>query len=405
MVDARTLLEARQINWNPFATKNEDAIRASKSHSDVRPAYSRDGDKILHSWSFTRYLGKTQVFFTSTFDMMSSRIIHVQIVSKVGRHIGRVLGFNQDLIESIALGHDIGHPPYGHVGEEILSKISAARGIGYFWHNYQSIRWLHDIESHNLTLQTLDGILCHNGESRSFEVTMFPQKTFQEMKGEMSAIGATNSKEVLNNIRPMTPEGCIVRLCDIIGYIGRDIEDAILLKVIRRDEIPEDISSVLGSSNRQIINSLVTDLIQSFIDDYPEIIAAGIDQKKYTPREDELLRFRFSPGIRQSISNLMSFNYKHIYLHTKFVEQNEIIKPRIETVYNHYLADFKQQKQDSEIFTDHIKFTEEYLAGRNKTTRYGQDEPPELIVRDFIAGMTERYFEALYDKIQAQNKS
>ncbi len=404
MVDARTLLEARQINWNPFATKNEDAIRESKSHADVRPAYSRDGDKILHSWSFTRYLGKTQVFFTNTFDMMSSRIIHVQIVSKVGRHIGRVLGFNQDLIEAIALGHDIGHPPYGHEGEEVLSKISTAQNIGHFWHNYQSIRWLHDIEAHNLTLQTLDGILCHNGESRSFEVTMAPRKTFQDLKSEMATIGETGSKDVLNNIRPMTPEGCLVRLCDIIGYIGRDIEDAILLKVMRRDEIPDEIASVLGSSNRQIITSLVNDLIQSFIDDYPDIIAAGIEQKNYDPRDGELLRFRFSPAISQGISKLMAFNYKHIYLHPEFVAKKDLIAPRIKAVYNQYLEDFRNHDTKSEVFWDHIQFTEEYLAGRNKTTRYGQDEPPALIVRDFIAGMTERYFEALYEKLQTQKK-
>ncbi len=403
MVDARTLLEARQINWNPFATKNEDALRESKSHEDVRPAYSRDGDKILHSWSFTRYLGKTQVFFTSTYDM-SSRIIHVQIVSKVGRHIGRVLGFNQDLIEAIALGHDIGHAPYGHAGEDILSKISAEQHLGAFWHNYQSVRWLHDIEQHNLTLQTLDGILCHNGESRSFEVTMSPHKTFQDMKDEMTKIGSTRSKEVLNSIRPMTPEGCLVRLCDIIGYIGRDIEDAILLKVIRRDEIPQEATEVLGASNRQIINSLVNDLLQTFIEDYPDIIAAGLVQKKFAPRKDELLRFRFSPAIRQAMSKLMAFNYERIYQYPEFVEKKALMEPRIEAIYNHYLEDFRNQNRDSEVFLDHIKFTEEYLAGRNKTTRYGQDEPPALIVRDFIAGMTERYFETLYEKMQARKK-
>jgi len=402
VVDARALLEARQMNWNPFATKNEDAIREFKSHPDVRPDYSRDGDKILHSWSFTRYLGKTQVFFTRTYDMMSSRIIHVQIVSKVARHIGRVLGFNQDLIEAIALGHDIGHPPYGHVGEEMLSKISAAGGMGYYWHNYQSIRWLHEIEVHNLTLQTLDGILCHNGESKSFEVTTAPVKTFEDMRKEMARIQSTNSKEVLSSIQPMTPEGCIVRLCDVIAYIGRDIEDAILLKVLRRDEIPEEASAVIGSTNRQIINSLVNDLLQAFIDDYPDLIAAGLGQKKFTVRNDNLLRFRFSPDIRQALSKLMSFNYERIYLYPEFVEKKELNGPRIEILYNHYLDEFKKQKQDSEIFTDHIKFTEEYLASRNKTTRYGQTEPPELIVRDFLAGMTERYFEGLYEKIRGE---
>ncbi|MHA1734193.1 MAG: deoxyguanosinetriphosphate triphosphohydrolase family protein [Promethearchaeota archaeon] len=396
--EIRERLEARGEFLNSYATRDEDALREIQARADLRSPFFKDSDKIIHSWSFTRYTGKTQVFFTRTFDMMSSRMIHVQLVSKIARHIGRVLGFNQDLIEAIALGHDIGHPPYGHVGEESLSKISNDKGLGHYWHNYQAIRWLRDIESHNLTLQTLDGILCHNGESRSFEVTQAPTKTFEDLTREMETIQGTNSKKVLDGLRPMTPEGCIVRLCDVIGYVGRDIEDAIVMKVIERDDVPEKISEVLGSTNKQIVNTLVNDLIVSFVEDYPEVVFPSDASTVTRGDGGDSLRFHFSDEIREATGELMTFNYKNIYLNPKVVENNKSVEPKMRLLFDVFLGDIEEQDHESPIFYDHIDFTKSYLADRGKVSNYGQEDRPGLVVRDFIAGMTERYFERLAEE-------
>ena len=153
---------------NKYATHNIDAIRLKDSKSDLRPEFYRDIDRIIHSLGYTRYGDKTQVFSNNENDHISKRIVHVQLVSKIARTIGRALKLNEDLIEAIALGHELGHVPFGHVGERILNDISLKNNEGIFMHNIQSVRTLMDIENNgkgsNLTIQVLDGILCHNGE-------------------------------------------------------------------------------------------------------------------------------------------------------------------------------------------------------------------------------------------------
>ena len=155
-------------NLNKYASKDKDAIRLNPIKEDIRPNYFRDIDRIIHSLSYTRYSDKTQVFSNNENDHISRRIIHVQLVNKIARTIGRALKLNEDLIEAIALGHDLGHVPFGHTGERILNKISIENNEGIFMHNVQSVRTLMHIENkglgRNITIQVLDGILCHNGE-------------------------------------------------------------------------------------------------------------------------------------------------------------------------------------------------------------------------------------------------
>lgn len=143
-------------------------MRLNQESQDIRPNYFRDIDRIIYSLSYTRYIDKTQVFSHKENDHISKRMTHVQMVSKIARTIGRALSLNEDLIEAAALGHDLGHPPFGHTGEAILNKISLELGLGYFNHNIQSVRTLLKIENQgkgsNLCLQTLDAIMCHNGE-------------------------------------------------------------------------------------------------------------------------------------------------------------------------------------------------------------------------------------------------
>ena len=150
------------------ACKDDEAIRFEKISDDIRTPFFRDIDRIIYSLAYSRYIDKTQVFSFNEDDMISRRITHVQMVSKIARTIGRALNLNEDLIEAAALGHDLGHAPFGHEGEKCLSKLSQNYNEGYFNHNVQSVRLLMNIENggkgKNITIQVLDAIFCHNGE-------------------------------------------------------------------------------------------------------------------------------------------------------------------------------------------------------------------------------------------------
>ena len=155
-------------NLSSYACKNNEALRFKPEVEDIRPPFFHDADRIIYSLAYTRYINKTQVYSNVKNDNITRRIIHVQMVSKVARTIGRALNLNEDLIEAAALGHDLGHVPFGHAGEAILNRISQEVGEGYFNHNVQSVRNLmfidHQGHGDNLTLQVLDAIMCHNGE-------------------------------------------------------------------------------------------------------------------------------------------------------------------------------------------------------------------------------------------------
>ena len=228
-----------------------------KEEEDIRPPFFHDTDRIIHSLAYTRYIDKTQVFSNSDSDHISKRIVHVSFVSKIARTIGRALKLNEDLIEAIALGHDLGHVPFGHVGEAILNEICIEYNNTYFNHNVQSVRQLMVLENNglgaNLTLQTLDGILCHNGEM-CFANYKPVNKTAEQFKNEYN--NTYIDKTAISKLIPMTLEGCVVRISDIIAYIGRDVEDAIRLNIIKKEDLPSFIKENLGTTNKEIINNL-----------------------------------------------------------------------------------------------------------------------------------------------------
>ena len=226
-----------------------------------RLGFSIDVDRILHSLAYARYIDKTQVFSLVSHDHITHRVLHVQLVSKIGRTIGRFLRLNEDLIEAIALGHDIGHPPFGHEGESILSRLCRESGIGRFTHNVQSAHFMDRVENNgrgwNLSLQSLDGMFCHNGEIHRHQLTPAAPGSFETLTEEMERMRRGEG----GNSAPMTLEGCVVHLADTIAYIGRDIEDAIRLRLIRREDLPPACVEILGRTNGTIVYSLVTDLI------------------------------------------------------------------------------------------------------------------------------------------------
>ena len=215
----------------------------------IRQQFALDADRILHSRAYARYIDKTQVFCLIENDHITHRGLHVQLVARAARTIGRFLHLNEDLIEAIALGHDIGHPPFGHDGERFLSELCQEHGLPAFQHNVQSVRFLDRLERKgigwNLTLQTLDGILCHDGETHSRALNPDDAATFSDFEPRLAA-------KIANPAHPLFPstlEGCVVRLADTISYIGRDIEDAIVLGLIRRDDIPARCRAVMGDTN------------------------------------------------------------------------------------------------------------------------------------------------------------
>lgn len=346
-----------------FATRSCDGIRLKNEEEDYRAPFFHDVDRIVYSLSYTRYMDKTQVFVRSDNDHISKRITHVQMVSKIARNIGRALNLNEDLIEAIALGHDIGHTPLGHAGEAILNEISLRELGEYFAHNIQSVRHLMNVENNgnglNLNIQVYDGIMCHNGEMLD-SIYRPKKKSVEEFLAEYN--GAYKDLKASNKNSPMTLEGCVVRISDIIGYIGRDIEDAIMLGKIDRDELPSNIVSVLGSTNREIINTINHDIIKN---------SYG---KPYIKMSDDVYKALF---------DLKKFNYEHIYNFSLTDEEKEYYRVGMNKIYNRYLNDIINNNTSSVIFKIFLNDqTEEYNLNTNNKRK----------VIDFIAGMTDDFF-------------
>jgi dGTPase len=350
---------------SPVATLSASGMRRfhdARLEEGYRQTFSVDVDRILHSRAYTRYIDKTQVFYLIHHDHITHRVLHVQLVSKIARTIGRYLGLNEDLIEAIALGHDIGHTPFGHDGERFLSELCRASGIGDFHHNVQSVQFLDRVERKgkgwNLCLQTLDGILCHDGEVHNQILKPERNKTFEMIEKEM----ALKKENPLTQLMPMTLEGCVVRIADTISYIGRDIEDAIRLNMIKRSELPSESVDVLGDTNGTIVYHLVTDVINTSF------------QNTY---------IAFSRKISEALKRLKDFNLERIYMNPKIKKKTDTIKTLFGILFEKYLDDIEKENRSSMIFKGFLEdMSEDYIQNHRK----------EEIVRDFIAGMTDQYF-------------
>ncbi|MCI5967606.1 MAG: HD domain-containing protein [Tenericutes bacterium] len=360
-----------------YATKSSDAIRIREENfdNDIRPNFYHDIDRIIHSLSYTRYLDKTQVFSFKQNDHISKRIVHVQLVSKIARTIGRALNLNEDLIEAIALGHDIGHTPIGHTGEAILNDISLRETGTLFNHNIQSVRNYLVLEKKgfgsNLAIQTLDGIMCHNGEMLSNIYEPNP-KTKEEFLEEYEK--CYTDKVILKKIRPMTLEGCVVRISDIIGYIGRDIEDAINLGVLTREDVPTHIREVLGTTNKEIVNTIIIDIVTNSYN------------KPY---------IKLSNSVYKAIFDLKKFNYEHIYSKANTKEELEFYRNGMNNLFNKYLDDITNKNYDSDIYKIFLNTMD---------ASYIDNTDSKRMVIDYIAGMTDDYFVKKIKEISVNTK-
>ena len=351
-----------------YACKSSQAIRKKDiQDDDIRTDFFRDIDRIIHSLSYTRYIDKTQVYTFMDNDNISKRMIHVQLVSKIARTIGRALSLNEDLIEAAALGHDLGHVPFGHAGDSILNELSLKHGEGYFNHNIQRVRNLMFVENggkgHNLTLQVLDGIMCHNGEMEFIEYHPV-NKTFETFLKEYE--DCYKSPEVIKKLIPMTLEGCVVRISDIIAYIGRDIEDAIRLNNLTKEQLPKEITDVLGNNNKDIVNTLIMNIIENSL------------EKDY---------IGMSPDVFEALVKLKKFNYKEIYLKANTEEQLKKYYEMFEVVFEGCLNALEEKDKTKRIYQVFLNDMDEpYLKNTTDTRK----------VIDYIAGMTDDFLESEY---------
>ena len=354
----------------PLACKNKEAIRLYEEKEDIRPPYFHDTDRIIYSLAYTRYINKTQVFTNTENDNVTKRSTHVQLVSKIARTIGRALGLNEDLIEAASLGHDIGHTPFGHAGEAILNEISLSVGEGYFNHNIQSVRKLEFIENRgtglNLTMQVIDAIMCHNGELE-LECYKPQKKTFQDVLDEYQK--TYQEKEANTSLIPCTLEGCVVRISDIISYLGRDIEDALRLHTITKDVLPKDIMEVTGYTNKEIVNYFINDIItNSYGKGYIKMSSAAF----------------------QNLKKLKKFNYEHIYSQANSKDTLEKWQQMMKKLFNSALKDLQEENKTSDIYIYFYKYMND---------DYKKITSKERVVIDYISGMTDRFFVTSYEKL------
>lgn len=354
-----------------FADK---AIRRNPSHDKAtlwRGAFVRDAEKIMHSPYYNRYADKTQVFSFYKNDDISHRALHVQLVSRISRNIGRLLGLDLDLIEAIALGHDIGHTPFGHAGERFLNDLYYENTGRYFNHNVHSVRVLDKIFNLNISLQTLDGILCHNGEFECKEYYPSTLINFEEFDKKIEECYVDRS--AIKRLIPSTLEGCVVRISDMIAYIGKDRQDAIKTRLIESEDIFEE--SEIGRHNATIIHNLIVNIVEN---------SYG---KPY---------IRLDDAHYKALKNSKKNNYEIIYQNHKIADvYDKQIRPMFEKVYAKLISDLKSGYKSSPIFKHHIEFVNH--ANRFNNYDYTKNSDLDEIVVDYIASMTDDYFIDLYE--------
>lgn len=358
--------------FTPFAFKEENVLRRKAEPSSKNvwcTPFISDIEKIIHCPYFSRYADKTQVYSLFKNDDMTRRSLHVQLVSRISRTIGKVLHLNLDLIEAIALGHDIGHPAFAHTGEQLLDKLYFEHTGRRFLHNIHSVRVLDKIHPYNLTLETLQGIASHNGELELAEYRPVPVTSFAEFDAMMER--CCTDKVYADKIMPSTLEGAVVRISDIIAYLGKDRQDAILAGAVKESDFE---NTELGKENAELVNNLIVNVIEnSYGKPYIKLDDAHFTALKKAKQE----------------------NYEKIYNHaTTLTGLKDPVQPMMEDIYNQLLEDVKRGNKTSPIFTHHIRQVN--LLSDRMDAPYEKTEANQLVV-DYIASMTDDYFIELHE--------
>ena len=368
--------EDRRAYWqNPYAFSDEGIVRRDSSHDKAnlwRPAFVRDIEKIMHVPYYNRYSDKTQVYSFYKNDDISRRALHVQLVARIARNIGNVLGLNGDLIEAISLGHDIGHTPFGHAGERILSNLYQEHTGRYFNHNVHSVRVLDGVIRRNISLQTLDGIICHNGELELQEYRPSDMSTFVEFDKKVESCYVDEGN--ISRLIPCTLEGCVMRICDIIAYLGKDRQDAERLRLLPKNSFS---AGAIGTSNSEIINNLIVNLIEN---------SYG---KPYLKMDIEYF---------EALRKAKKENYETIYNNDELnAMYDNQIRPMFSELYEELLRQAKSGDKNSIFYRHHIAYVAENnrYATKSDQIPYEEQEPNQLVV-DYLASMTDDYFIDLY---------
>ena len=338
MASIRAELEARETQFLASYAARSGVSRGRlrpEAEDPIRPAFQRDRDRIVHCKAFRRLKHKTQVFFAPTGDHYRTRLTHTLEMSQVARTVSKVLRLNEDLTEAIALGHDLGHTPFGHAGEQVLKTLMP----GGFHHYEQSLRVVdvleRDRQGLNLTWEVRDGIAKHSKGKAGAPLGMDPSR------------------------RSATLEGQVVRVADMIAYVNHDIDDAVRAGVLRASELPTDPLAVLGTSSSERIGTLVADVVEQTLASGPSV------------------ELRMSDAVLEALLDLRRFLFEAVYENAEataeFTKASGVLGGLWERVQQHP-ADFLDPRTVE-------------VDGMDAATR------------DFIAGMTDRFAVNLYERL------
>jgi dGTPase len=369
--DTRTLNEILEEHLGPFAMRSADSRgRARPMERDAtRTPFLRDATRILHSREFRRLKHKTQVFLSPENDHICTRMEHVLHVASIAGVVARCLSLNFDLTEAIALGHDLGHGPFGHSGEKRLNALAAE--IGGFIHELHALRVVDVLagkgEGLNLSWEVRDGIVCHCGES--FEQVVRPEPKDYALES-IKALGPM----------PSTLEGCVVRTVDRVAYPGRDMEDAITVGLITLEQVPGRARHVLGSTNGEIISTLVEDIVQQ---------SRGRNE------------IALGDEVFEALKTLIEFNYHSIYLHPEVEARKDQACSILEQLWHWFLRFVGRSERCRKVTPHDLGFAVvQRFKDHVDAIGYDVGVPDEQIVLDFVASMTDNFalrsFEELF---------
>jgi dGTPase len=376
----KKLILRLEKHYPRYAKKSTECLGRRKylEEDPFRTPFERDCHRVLHSLPFRRLKHKTQVFFAPKDDHICTRLEHSLHVASISSTICKRLNLNHVLAEAIALAHDLGHPPFGHLGEDAINEVFKdfnrrhKKKLPKFMHEAQSLRVI-DIfrnslhEPLNLTLEVRDGVVCHYGE-RNEKVLKPDYDKNLLLVGENAA----------RRDKPATLEGCVVRMTDTISYLGRDFEDAYMAGLVSYEDIPPNVKGVLGDNNSTIIGSLINDLVDN---------SKGKEYLQFSDRVYDAL-----------VEMKEAFNYKKIYNRTELKGQEKRIFGIINGLFNHFLKLLARKELLDSKANNHNYYTnvfKEFLKDMN----YPRATSKEQKVIDFIAGMTDNFAMACFEDL------
>jgi dGTPase len=358
---------------NRRATRRQYPVEYEKD--EFRTEFERDYTRIIHCRAFRRLRHKTQVFISPKNDHVCSRLEHSLHVASVAGTIARALRLNIDLVRAIAVGHDLGHAPFGHKGEKCLNKLLARYGLR-FAHELHSLRVVDELESPydehkglNLTFAVRDGIACHHGEG--LEGTLRPQRD----KDPATLLTMKRAEAM-----PATLEGCVVRWADRAAYLGRDLEDAVITGLLDVEDLPRDVKEHLGRDNPSIIGALVHNIVE------------------HSTRE----KIAVSPEVAGALNEFNDFNVRRIYQNPKVTRYFPQVERAMRSMFREFVKLIKRAKErpHDDLFPNRkehcIEILDDFLKNDERSWR--EQAPPQLAA-DFIAGMTDPFFISTFEEL------